>query len=162
MTYVCNAKRLQCLYLVWYHIVSGDSHKHYGWSSHILCDENWSQISNVLMECRYLWPYHITFNSMFHGLGADISSWLNQLWPRQNGHCFTVAIFKCIFFNKNVWISIKTTLKFVSKDPINNIPALFQIMAWHRPGDKPLKTMMVNLLHICISWHQWVNNGYTE
>ena len=37
--------------------------------------------------------------------------------------------------------------RFVSKDPINNIPALVQIMPWRRPGDKPLfKTMMVSLL----------------
>ena len=28
--------------------------------------------------------------------------------------------------------------KFVPKDPINNILALVQIMAWRRPGDKPL------------------------
>ena len=44
----------------------------------------------------------------------------------------------CIFFNKNVWISIEISLKFVPKSPINNIPALVQIMAWRRPGDKPL------------------------
>ena len=27
---------------------------------------------------------------------------------------------------------------FVPKGPIHYIPALVQIMAWHRPGDKPL------------------------
>ena len=32
------------------------------------------------------------------------------------------------------WIS----LKLVPQGPINNIPALVQIMAWRRPGDKPL------------------------
>ena len=55
------------------------------------------------------------------------------------------------FLNKNVRISIKISLKFVPKGPINNIPALVQIMAWHRPGDKPLsEPMMVKLLtHIC-------------
>ena len=38
------------------------------------------------------------------------------------------------------------------------IPALVQIMAWRRPGDKPLsEAMMVNLLtHICVSRPQWV------
>ena len=35
-------------------------------------------------------------------------------------------------------ISAKTSLKCVPKGPINNIPALVQIMAWHRPGNKPL------------------------
>ena len=43
--------------------------------------------------------------------------------------------------------------------PINNIPALFQIMAWRRPGNKPLsEPIMVSLLtHICITRLQWVN-----
>ena len=41
------------------------------------------------------------------------------------------------------------SLKFVPKGPINNIPALVQIKAWRRPGDKPLSDpMMVSLLRI--------------
>ena len=65
------------------------------------------------------------------------------------------------FLNKNVKISIKISLKFVPKGPINNIPALVQIMTWHRPGDKPLsEPMMVNLLtHICVTRPQWVNSN---
>ena len=35
-------------------------------------------------------------------------------------------------------IPIKISLKFVPDGPINNIPALFQITVWRRPGDKPL------------------------
>ena len=35
-------------------------------------------------------------------------------------------------------ISIRNSLKFVPKDPINNIPAMVQIMAWCRSGAKPL------------------------
>ena len=48
---------------------------------------------------------------------------------------------------------------FVPKGPINNIPALVQIMAWRQPGDKPLsEAMMVSLLtHICVTPPQWVN-----
>ena len=78
--------------------------------------------------------------------------------PRQNGRHFPDAIFKCIFLNENVSISIKIPLKFVPKGPINNIPALVQIMAWHRSGDKPLsEPMMVSILtHICITRPQWV------
>ena len=84
---------------------------------------------------------------------------LNTLRPRQDGRHFPDDIFKCIFFNENVWISIKISLKFVPKGPINNIPSLVQIMAWRRPGDKPLsEPMMVSLLtHICITRPQWVN-----
>ena len=42
------------------------------------------------------------------------------------------------FLNEKIWILIEISLKFVSKDLINNIEALFQIKAWHRPGDKLL------------------------
>ena len=68
--------------------------------------------------------------------------------------------FKCIFLNENVWIPIKISLKFVPKGPINNIPALVQIIVWRRPGDKPLSEPMVVSLttHKCVTRHQWVNN----
>ena len=55
---------------------------------------------------------------------------LNTLRPRQNGRHFADAIFKCNLLNENVWIPIKSSLKFVPKGPINYIPALVQIMAW--------------------------------
>ena len=84
---------------------------------------------------------------------------LNTLRPRQNGRHFPDAIFKWIFLNENVWISINISLKFVPRGPINNIPTLVQVMAWRRPGDKPLsEQMMVRLLtHICVTQPQWVN-----
>ena len=63
---------------------------------------------------------------------------VNTLRPRQNGRHFPDDIFKCIFLNENVWITIKISLKFVPKFPINDIPALVQIMAWRRPGDKTM------------------------
>ena len=70
----------------------------------------------------------------------------NTLRPRPNGRHLPGDIFKFILFNENVWISIKISLKFVPKVRINNIPAFVQIMAWHRPGDKPLSApMMVTL-----------------
>ena len=51
--------------------------------------------------------------------------------------------FKCIFVIENVWISIKISLKFVPNGPINNIPPLVQLIAWRRPGDKPLSEPML-------------------
>ena len=82
------------------------------------------------------------------------------LRPRQNGRRFRFAddTFKGIFLNENVRISIKISLKFVPKGPINNSPALVQIMAWRRSGGKPLsEPMMVCLLtHICVTRPQWV------
>ena len=83
----------------------------------------------------------------------------NTLRPRQNGRRFAGDTFECIFLNENVRISIKISLKFVPKGPINNNPALVQIMAWRRSGDKPLsEPMMVSLLtHICVTRPQWMN-----
>ena len=68
---------------------------------------------------------------------------INTLRLRQNGRHFPGKIFKCIFLNENIWITIKISLKFVPKGPINNIPALVQVMAWCRPGDKPLSDPMM-------------------
>ena len=85
---------------------------------------------------------------------------INSLRPRQNGCHFPDDIFKWIFLNENVWISITISLKFVPNVPINNIPALVQkIMAWRRPGDKPLsEPMMVSLpTHKCVTRPQWAN-----
>ena len=78
-------------------------------------------------------------------------------WERQNGHHFT-DILKCIFLNENVWISLKISIKFVPRGPINNIPALVQIMAWHRWGDKPLsEPMVLNLLaHLSVTLPRWI------
>ena len=85
--------------------------------------------------------------------GWDLSTGINTLRPRRNEQPFAYDIFKCIFFNENVIIYFKVSLKFVPKGPINNIPALVQIMAWRRSGDKPLsEPMMVSLTtHICIA-----------
>ena len=70
-------------------------------------------------------------------------------------------IFECIFLNKDERILIQLSLKFVSTNPIHNKPALVQVLAWHRPGDKPLsERMLVSLLmHICVTQHQWVNDA---
>ena len=42
---------------------------------------------------------------------------INTLRPRQNCRHFADDIFKCIFLNENVWISIQISLKFVRKGP---------------------------------------------
>ena len=52
-------------------------------------------------------------------------------------------IFKCIFLNENFRISIRISLKFVPKVPIDNKPALVPVMAWRRTGDKPLPEPML-------------------
>ena len=80
--------------------------------------------------------------------------------PRQNVRHFADGVCKCIFLNANVCILIKNSPKFVLKGPINNITALVQIMAWHRPGDTPLsELMMVSFLtHVCVTQPQCVKH----
>ena len=58
-----------------------------------------------------------------------------------------------------MWISLKVPLKFVPRGPFNNNPALVQLMAWRRPGDKPLSEPMLVFVptHICVTRPQWVN-----
>ena len=84
---------------------------------------------------------------------------VDTLRPRQNGRLFADDTFKRIFLNENIRISTKNSLKFVPKGLINNIPALVMIMAWRRPGDKPLSEPMLvrSLTHICVTRPQWVN-----
>ena len=112
----------------------------------------------------YASPYMLQDWQLFwlkfeHWLAMDFpyhSLALNRLWPRQNG-CYLTDIFKCIFLNENVWISLKISLKFVPKVRITNIPAMVQIMAWHRPGANPLsEPMVILLMHICVTRPQWL------
>ena len=105
----------------------------------------------LLEKVKFCIVLFVLFNYLHHPS-------VNILRPRQNGRHFLDTIFKCIFLNENVWILIKVSLNLVPKGPINNIPALVHIMAWSRPGDKPLsKTKLVSLLmHICIIRPQWV------
>ena len=85
---------------------------------------------------------------------VDISGLSLAYWGRDK----MAAISQTTFSNAFSWMKmfefpIKISLKFVPKGPINYISALVQIMAWRRPGDKPLsETMMVRLLtHIYAS-----------
>ena len=52
-------------------------------------------------------------------------------------------IFKRIFLNENDIIPIQISLKLVPRSPIDNKPALDQVLAWRRKGDKPLPVPMV-------------------
>ena len=87
---------------------------------------------------------------------------LSTLRPRQNGRHFADDLFKCIFLNENVWISIKISPKFLTRGLITNIPALVLIMAWRRTGDTPLsEQMVVSLLtHICVTRPQWAKSKH--
>ena len=91
------------------------------------------------------------------------SGWLMLThWGRDKWTPFRQRHFQMNFLDWKCLISIKISLKFVPKGPINKIPALVQITAWRRPGDKLLsEPMMVSLpTHICVSRPQWVKTHY--
>ena len=122
----------------------------------------WSYIFFLIHLCNFIYPY------LFFGLLYQLYNQQAQRhglthWGRGKWTPFRRRHFR-IFFNENVWISIKISLKFVPKGPIKNIPAMVQIMAWHRPGDKPLsELMMVSLpTHICVARPQWVKSSSTK
>ena len=106
------------------------------------------------LELRRAW-----FASCCSNRTTRFKIWIvNTLRPRQNGRHFADAIFKCIFLNENAGILLEISLKFVPQVRINNIPALVQIKAWRRPGDKPLSEPVTVSLptHICVTRPQWV------
>ena len=88
---------------------------------------------------------------------ASFGMHFNTLRPRQNGRHFADDTFNRIFVNENVRISIKFPLTFVPKGPINNIPALVQIMAWRRPGDKSLSEPVM-----LVYWRIYASLGLNE
>ena len=61
-------------------------------------------------------------------------------------------IFKCIFLNENDRIQIQISLKLVPKNPVDNKPALVQVMAWRQIGQWWLSILM----HMCSTKGKWV------
>ena len=59
-----------------------------------------------------------------------------------------------IFFNENRRIPIQISLTFVPKHPIANKPALVQVMAWRRTGDKPLHEPIMTQITNAYMQHQ--------
>ena len=102
---------------------------------------------------NYHWNIFTVMGHCLWADGDDGLMFINSLRPRLNRRPFADDIFICIFLNENVWIPIKISLKIVPKGAINIIQALVQIMAWRRPGDKPLsEPMMISLTtHICLN-----------
>ena len=57
-----------------------------------------------------------------YALDKLLTHWGRDQNVRHSAH----DIFKCIFSNENVWISIKISLKFVPQGPINNLQHWFR------------------------------------
>ena len=87
---------------------------------------------------------------------------LNSSPPRQFGGKIADDIFKCIFVNENDWISIKISLKFIPKSPIDNKSVLDQVMAWRRqaPSHYLNQCWPSFLTHICGTRGRWVKSWW--
>ena len=151
-----NMKK-QTLVAHWKHKSWNTSHRK--WKARIIADQKHRKAPTTGHQkhvgrtiSRHRHDARTTQKRSSQGDTRDVSS----LRSRQNGCHFADDTFKHIFLNENVRISIEISLKFVPKGPINNIPSLVLIMAWRRPGDKPLSEPMVVRLprHICVTRSQ--------
>ena len=92
------------------------------------------------LASEQIWAFYCrTLKSVKNACVCD-----NSLSLRQNGHHFADDIFKLIFLMK---IVIFWLWQYVHKGPIDNMPALVQIMAWRWTDDKPLSECLSKLSH---------------
>ena len=88
---------------------------------------------------------------------------ITHMWapygPGQKGH-FKGA-FELHFLEFNLWYFHSNLIfKFVFEGPTDSESVLVQVMAWCRPGDKPLSESMVNwMTHICVTRPRTVNSS---
>ena len=79
----------------------------------------------------------------FTKLTNEPMSWLTHIPLNKMAVILADDIFKCIFLNENDKIPIWISLKLVPRSPIDDEPALVQVIAWRRTGDKPLPEPML-------------------
>ena len=65
---------------------------------------------NKILKCN-IDLFYISHSCTSTGATMNTSAYINTLRPRQNGRHFANDIFKYIFLNENVWISLKISLK---------------------------------------------------
>ena len=100
----------------------------------------------------------VMVNTDSHSQDFIILNVFNTLRPKQKWRPIYYHFQTHFFEWKKIYL-IQISLKFVPKVPINNMPALVQIMAWCQPGDNPPSEpiMVSSLMHIYVTRPQWVN-----
>ena len=109
-------------------------HMSHSWQVHVITLWQPLQVANMLKRKCF---------KMTTPSAASDANFVQMTFSFQNGNHSAENIFRCIFMNQKICIFIKISLKFVPKVPIDNNRALVQIMAWRRPGDKPLSEPML-------------------
>ena len=97
---------------------------------------------------NYLCISYIFYNLYSSFMCLNIAQYLwweiiNSSLPGQNGRHLGKDIFKCISWMGMTKIPIRISLKLVPRSPVGNKPALVQVMAWCRSGDRPLTGPML-------------------
>ena len=125
-----------------------------------LWDEGFAQGNNwdhCLFSLPILcFPWNMQTGFFYVVYGYTLTSWwivviyvnisFNSSRLGQNDHYFGRWQFQMHFFYENDVIPLRISLKFVPRSPINNKPALVQVIAWHQTGDKPLPEPMLTQL----------------
>ena len=116
----------------------------------------WLRISDFHISCIgfvYFRQMNGTFGQVIFTIHLPTGQ-VHSIWNFEVCHFYIKSIQISRF---DSLISINTLLKFIPKCQIYNIPTLVQIMAWCRPGNKPLSEPMMTILlmHICVIRPQW-------
>ena len=122
---------------------------------HIISDKSYCRSATLDTQSGNLQPTLENLTSVVKHYPGSNMCWHIEAETNWTPFCRHVQVH---FFNKDIRIPIRISLKFVPKGPINNNAALVQIMSWCHPGDKPLsEPMMVSLLmQTCVTQPQWV------
>ena len=119
----------------------------------------------------YYWNYcsgglsfHSSCCDLFEIIEPLLLNWLHLThWGRNKMAAISKTTLSIAFSSMKMFeFRLKFHWSFVPKCPINNIPALVQIMAWCCSGNKPLsESMVVSLLtHICVTRPQCVKRHH--
>ena len=109
--------------------------------------------SHVAVSEAYHWTVKLMMYSVARLRQSSYSSSIEL-----NGRHLADDIFGCISVNEEICILIKISLKFVPKDPIDNNPALVQIMVWRRIATSHYLNQCWpdSLTHLCGTRGIWV------
>ena len=103
----------------------------------------------------FIWQHCIWW--WFHAIMTQYT--IDTLRLRQDDCLFADNIFRGIFYNENVWISIKISQKFVPEGPMNNIPAFLQIwLGADQATSHYLNQWWLHYRHIFVTRPQWGNS----
>ena len=122
------------------------------WPTETYCGQFWDFCytgANIAMET----VNQVHWSTKYESTNPSIINPHNLLthWGQDKMAAVSQTTISNVFFNENTRMSIEISLKFIHKGSINSIPALVQIMAWCRLGDRPLSEPMLvcSPTHIC-------------